>query len=443
MDTHLDTKAANRPETPHRILIVGGGAGGLELATRLGRKMNPSKVEVVLIDSSLTHLWKPLLHEVAAGSLDSGNTEIDYLAHARNHGFQFHLGTMDSLDRQQRLVWLQAMCDDEGQLLAGRRSLYYDTLVMAIGSQVNDFHTPGVRQHALLLNSVADARRLHKRLFAICLRFNEGVTRTNDIAVIGGGATGVELVAELHDALQTFERYASASEPLRVGITLIEASGHILSHLSDEVRDKVLRDLNNKGIRVMAGKAVEEVMADGVRLAGGETLPAGLVVWAAGVKAPDWLSQLDGLASNGLNQLLVTPSLQSTVDTRVFAMGDCAACTPPGRDKPIAPLAQAAHQQAAYLARVLPQHVRGRQSLRPFQFHDHGSLISLGMRKAVGSFNGSWSGHRFFVNGFVARWSYRALYQGYLMALHGWIRTGLAALGNLLTHTTKARVKLH
>jgi NADH dehydrogenase len=350
---------------------------------------------------------------------------------------------MDGLDRSQRLVWLQAMCDDEGALLAGRRSLHYDTLVMAIGSLVNDFQTPGVRQHALLLNSVADARRLHKRLFAICLRFNEGVTGTKDIAVIGGGATGVELVAELHDALKAYERYASASEPMGVRITLIEASAQILGHLSEDVRAKVLGDLRDKGIRILTGRAVKEVMADGVRLADGEVLSAGLVVWAAGVKAPDWLSHLDGLPCNRLNQLLVTPTLQSTIDANVFAMGDCAACTPPGQDKPIPPLAQAAHQQAAYLARVLPKHIRGHQKLPPFTFHDHGSLISLGVRKAVGTLNGPVSGHRFFVNGFIARWSYRALYQGYLMALHGWVRSSLAALGNVLTHTVKSRVKLH
>lgn len=431
------------PVQPHRVLIVGGGAGGLELATRLGRRMKSNSVEVVLVDASLTHVWKPLLHEVAAGSLDTGNNEIDYLAHARQHNFQFHLGVMEGLDRRLRQIWLKPIHDEAGALIAERRALRYDTLVMAVGSQVNDFHTPGVCENALMLNTFEDARRLHKRLFAACLQLNEGMPAKTDIAIIGGGATGVELAAELRDALAQYASYTHSTAPLQARITLVEASDKILGNLPEAVREKVTQGLQDKDIQVLTGKRVEAVNPQALQIAGGESIPAQLIIWAAGVKAPSWLTQLDGLECNKLNQLQVTPTLQCTKDNHIFAFGDCASCMLPGRDKPLAPLAQAAHQQARYLAEVLPLHIQGHKLLPNFTFRDQGALIALGTDKAVGTLVGRISGHRFFVQGMLARLSYWTLYRGYLVALHGWLRMVLTTMGDWLMHSTKSRVKLH
>lgn len=427
----------------HRVLIVGGGAGGLELATRLAHVLRPPHAEVMLVDAALTHVWKPLLHEVAAGSFDTGNNELDYLSHGRKHGFQFHLGTMEGLDRTRQHISLKPMYDEDGQLIAEHRILRYDTLVIAVGSQVNDFHTPGVLDHALQLNTVEDARRLHKRVLLQCLRLNEGTPVAPHIAIIGGGATGVELAAELRDTLTEYSLHANSNRPLHARITLIEASPDILSNLPAPLRDTVRHELRERDIQVLTGQRVEAVTPRGVTIAGGNTITAQIVVWAAGVKAPEWLTQLDGLACNALNQLLVTPTLQTTEDPHIFAMGDCAACIPPGRDKPVPPLAQAAHQQAQYLARIIPRHIQGEHALPAFVFHDHGSLISIGPDKAVGTLIGRLTGRRFLVDGLLARWSYWTLYRGYLMALHGGLRMLATTLGSWLTHSTRSRVKLH
>lgn len=436
---------------PHRVLIVGGGAGGMELATRLGRLRLPH-AEVTLVDASLTHVWKPLLHEVAAGTLDAGGSEIDYLAHGHKHGFRFHLGVMDGLDRAARQVFLQAAHDEDGAPIAPRRALRYDTLVMAVGSEVNDFQTPGVREHALSLNTVADARRLHRRIFLQCLRINESesaqaakdIAEDVRIAIVGGGATGVELATELRDALTAYGLHAEGGQPMmHTRIALIEAAPDILSNLPAPLRETVRAELARRDIQVMTGQRVEAVTPQGVNIAGGTTLDAQLVIWAAGVKAPAWLTGLDGLACNKLNQLMVTQTLQTTLDPAIFAIGDCAACIPPGRDRPIPPLAQAAHQQAAHLARVLPRRIAGAEALPPFTFRDHGSLVSLGPDKAVGTLIGMISGHRFMVDGLVARLSYWTLYRGYLTALHGWLRMMAATVGDWLMHSTRSRVKLH
>jgi NADH dehydrogenase len=350
---------------------------------------------------------------------------------------------MDCLDRARREICLQAMHDEDGHLIAERRVLRYDTLVMAVGSEVNDFHTPGVREHALALNTVADARKLHKRILLQCLRLNEGTPVAPHIAIIGGGATGVELATELRDAMREYSDHANSKHSLHTRITLIEAADEILGNLPSPLRAKVRHELAARGIEVMTGQRVEAVTAQGVTIAGGKEIDARIVIWAAGVKAPEWLTNLDGLATNKTHQLLVDPTLQTTIDPDIFAMGDCAACVPPGRDKPVPPLAQAAHQQAGHLAHVLPMRIRGRDALPPFVFHDHGSLVSLGQDKAVGTVVGMLTGHRFMVDGLVARLSYWTLYRGYLAALHGWVRMLANTLGNWLTHSTKSRVKLH
>lgn len=129
-----------------KIIIVGGGAGGLELATKLGHKLGrKNQAEIILVDRNQSHLWKPLLHEVAAGSLDDGVDALSYLAHARNHYFHFQLGSLIDIDRENKTIKLAAIHDKEGQLLVPERQLDFDILVMALGSVSNDFGTAGVK----------------------------------------------------------------------------------------------------------------------------------------------------------------------------------------------------------------------------------------------------------------------------------------------------------
>src|SRR5262245_64072527 len=150
--TSRASRAHRVPEQPHRIVVVGGGAGGLELVTRLGNKLGRrKKAHVTLIDKRRTHLWKPLLHEIAAGSMDLGTHEIDYLAQAHWHGFTFRLGGLIGIDRGRRLVRISRYLDGEGREVLPEREFGYDTLVIAIGSLTNDFGTRGVKAHAIPL----------------------------------------------------------------------------------------------------------------------------------------------------------------------------------------------------------------------------------------------------------------------------------------------------
>jgi len=189
------------PCTRHRVVIVGGGAGGLELATRLGDKLG-RRVDVTLIDRERVHVWKPKLHEIAAGSMDMSAHEVAYQAQAHWHRFRYRIGAMTGLDRERREVQVAASHDEAGREVTPRRAFGYDTLVIAVGSQSNDFGTPGVSAHAMRLESQADARRFHACMVNACIRAHAqtGLLRPAQlkVAIIGAGATGVELAAELH-----------------------------------------------------------------------------------------------------------------------------------------------------------------------------------------------------------------------------------------------------
>ena len=436
-------------EEPHRIVIVGGGAGGLELATRLGNRLGRrGKAQVTLIDRRSTHLWKPLLHEIAAGSMDLGMHEIDYLAQAHWHGFTFRLGALIGIDRARRTVRVARYLDDEGREVMPEREFGYDTLVLAVGSLTNDFGTRGVKAHAIPLETPEQAERFHTRLVNACLRAN---TQTEPlrpgqlhVAIIGAGATGTELAAELHKTTRQLVAYGlDRIDPDKdIKIHLIEAAPRILPALPERLSEGAARLLDSLKVQVHTGAPVTEVTANGVTLASGKVIPAELVVWAAGIKAPDLLKDIAGLETNGLNQLVVRPTLQTTRDDAVFAFGDCAATPWTGHNGNVPPRAQAAHQQASHLAKQLPRRIAG-MPLKEWRYRDFGSLVSLGEYSTVGNLMGKLVGGNLFIEGWFAGLMYKSLYKMHQLALHGPTKVALDTIARLITRRTEPVVKLH
>jgi len=433
---------------PH-IIIVGGGAGGLELATRLGNKLGKKgKAKISLVEKFRTHIWKPLLHEIAAGSMDVSRYELPYQAQGYWHGFQFRYGEMTGIDRKKQLVYLAATYDEEGREITPVRSFRYDTLVIAIGCVGNAFNTPGVKEHAIMLDTPEEAERFNRRLINACVRAyaQEGPVRPGqlDVAIIGAGATGTELAAELHQTARGLVAYGldKINPEQDIKITLIEAADRIVPALPERISKGVAEVLRKLKVDIKTGSRVVEVTDKGVKLQNGDFVPSELVVWAAGVKGPDVLSHLDGLEVSRDGRLVVTETLQTTRDPNIFCFGDSAYLVPKGADAPIPPRAQAAHQEASHLFTELQRRMRG-EPLRPFHYRDFGSLVSLGDYSTVGSLMGFIVGKSFFIEGLFARLTYRSLYKMHEMALHGLGKVILDTLSRLITRTTEPVVKLH
>ena len=429
----------------HRVVVVGGGAGGVELATKLGDKLGRgARAHVTLVDRSRTHLWKPLLHEVAAGSMDMHQHQLDYLAQARWHRFTFVLGPLAGLDRGAREVLVGAVDDDEGAEILPARRVPYDTLVIAIGSESNDFGTPGVREHAFTLDNTWQAHLFHRRLVNACFRANFAAdTRVLHIAIVGAGATGVELAAELHNTIRVLAAYGleGFSPERQIRISVIEAGPRILPGLPDHVAEGTLQVLGDLGIEVLTGARVVEVTADRVKTAGGREVPADFTVWAAGIRCSDALAGIGGLETNRANQLVVLPTLQATRDPDIFALGDCAAC-PWIEGRPVPPRAQAAHQQASHLVGTIARRLQGEAAL-PYRYRDFGSLVSLGDYDTVGQIMGFISSEKFRVEGWIAKFFYVSLYRQHIWALHGFWRMALDTLAHMLRRQVDPKVKLH
>ena len=434
-----------------RIVIVGGGAGGLALATQLGKRLGKkNKAHITLVDSARTHVWKPLFHQLAAGSFDTHAEEIEYLAQARWNHFKFRLGKLTSVDRATKTVQLAATHDAMRREITPAQTIAYDTLVIAVGSQTNDFGTLGAAEHTIKLDSPAAAKYFNARLINECLRAQTlprvpGQSMLS-VTIVGGGATGVELAAELHSAARIMGNYGfeNINPEKDLQIVLVEAGPRLLAQLPERLGHAAEKELRKLAIDVHTNEKVVEVTSNSLKMASGKIIPSTLTVWAAGVKAADFLATLGGaepLEVNRLNQLMVNSNLQSSRDTSIYAFGDCAACQQPDGSW-VPPRAQSAYQQAMYLARHLPQLMAG-EPVKPYIYTDQGSLVSLAEYSSVGSLMGSLSKGSFFVEGQIAKFMYWALHKQHQLALGGVKKTLLITLSELLDRTHRPRIKLH
>jgi NADH dehydrogenase len=432
----------------HQIVIVGGGAAGLELATALGNKLGKKGLaDVILIDAGRTHIWKPLLHEVAAGTLDSAEDELEYLAQARWNHFRYRLGRMVGLDRERQEVCLAATYSEEGNEIIPQRRFHYDTLVVAVGSLSNDFGITGVKEHCLFLDTTDQAERFQRKLLNCMLRAHtQGKPITEGqlgLAIVGAGATGVELAAQIHRVTRLLSAYGldTIDPDKHIKIHVIEAGPRILPALPPRLSLAAEHELAHLGVTVHVNQRVVEISEEGIVTADGSVVPAAIKVWAAGIKAPDFLKDIAGLETNRINQLVVERNLRTTRDQNIFAIGDCAACPMDEQGNTVPPRAQAAHQQASTLARTIRRRLKGQGPL-DYTYRDYGSLVALGRYSTVGSLMGGLVGNMM-VSGLIARFVYLSLYKMHQAALYGWPRAILITLLHFLRKGIDPQVKLH
>jgi NADH dehydrogenase len=420
--------------------VVGGGVAGIILATRLGRLLGRrGRARVSLIDRSWIHVWKPMLHTFAAGTWNIYQQQVQYVAHARMHHFEYIPGQLDAIDRTARRIRLAPLQAD-GEVVAGNRELAYDVLVLAFGSRANDFGTPGVVEHCHFIDSQDQADAFNARLRALVVRgFAQG--GNIDIAIVGGGATGVELAAELSRMVELAAGYGEAEIRRRLRLTLLESAPRILSAFPEAVSDSTASQLHLLGVDVRTGVRVVAADADGFQLQGGERVPAELKVWAAGIRASGSFDD-SGLELNRAGQVAVGPNLLAKGEQHIFALGDCASLVPEGAGRPLPSTAQVANQQAMHLIRHLPNWLRRGKPVPPFSFRDFGALVALSDYNAFGTLGrfGFFKGG--FIKGRFAQLSHAVLYRRHQLSLHGPSRAALLWLAERINALVQPTIRI-
>jgi NADH dehydrogenase len=423
-----------------RIVIAGGGVAGLILATRLGRLLGRRGLaQLTLIDRSWVHVWKPMLHTFAAGTWNIYEQQVQYVTHARAHHFQYVPGQLDAIDRVARRVRL-APLQAAGEVVAGARELEYDVLILAFGSRANDFGTPGVVEHCHFIDSHDQADAFNARLRAHVVRsFAEG--DDIDIAIVGGGATGVELAAELSRMIDLAAGYGGADIRRRLRLKLLESAPRILSAFPEAIAVSATSQLRALGVDVRTGVRVVAADAEGYRLDGGERVAAGLKVWAAGIRASASVDE-SGLNRNRTGQVEVGPNLLAKGEQCIFALGDCASLVPEGAKRPLPSTAQVANQQALHLIRHLPAWLRDGKPVPAFRFRDLGALVALSDYNAFGTLGrlGFFKGG--FIKGRFAQLSHAVLYRRHQLSLHGPGRAALLWLAERINALVKPDIRI-
>jgi NADH:ubiquinone reductase (H+-translocating) len=436
--TRLPVKP-NEHEATH-IVVVGGGVAGLILATRLGHLLGRHGLaRVHLVDRSWIHVWKPMLHTFAAGTWNIYEQQLQYVAHARTHHFEYVPGQLDAIDRTARRIRL-APVRAAGEVVAGARDLEYDVLVLAFGSRANDFGTPGVIEHCHFIDSPDQADAFNARLRAHVVRsFSQD--SNIDIAIVGGGATGVELAAELSRMVELASGYGGADIRRRLRVTLLESAPHILHAFPESLSVSAASQLRALGVEVRTGVRVVAADAECYVLDSGERIPAVLKVWAAGIRASDTFGA-SGLELNHAGQVVVAPNLLAKGEQCVFALGDCASLVPEGAKRPLPSTAQVANQQALHLVRHLPSWLRKGKPVPPYRFRDLGALVALSDYNAFGRLGrfGFFKGG--FIKGRFAQLSHALLYRRHQLSLHGPYRAALLWLAQRINALVQPSIRI-
>lgn len=425
----------------HKLLVIGGGVAGIEIASTIARKYRREQIHVTLVDRDSAHIWKPMLHTIAAGTRNISQQQTSFVTQACEAGFAYLLGELESIQCAAKEVSLSTVYSEDGRALIPARNIPYDTLVLAIGSEANDFGTSGVATHCYRIDSRTQADDFNKEI-RIRMLLSQAQELPLSIAIVGGGATGVELAAELVRLTELAEGYGAKGLADRISITLIESGSRLLAAFPEDISESTRQRLERIGVEVLLGARVSEAREDGLVLADGRTIAASLKVWAAGVKAPEILRSLEDLEINDRGQLVIRPTLQTTLDDRIFSVGDCASLTLPECDRPLSPTAQVAHQQARHLAEHLPQQMLNGRAIPDFVYRDFGSLVSLSDYDAYGSLGqfGFFKGTT--IRGRLAQFSHAMLYRRHQTRLHGFWRGGLLWLVDRLNATARASIRL-
>lgn len=365
-----------------KIVILGAGFGGVYALLNMVRDLVSGEADVTIINRTNYFLFTPLLHEVATGSL-AHNSVIEALRSiVSTFDVKLVVGEIERVETADKVVKTNA------------GDVPYDILVIALGSTTNFFGTPGAREHALVLKNLSDASTIRNTLISTmerALQVSDPVVRRRllNFVIIGGGATGVELAAEMADLFfKTFGRfYRDLIQCEDVHIHLSTDGPDVLSRFHPHLRARAQKILQRKGVRIHAHAHAVRVEKGKVSFADGTSLEAETIMWTAGV-VPVALPADIEWPKDTRNRLVVDSFLQVEGHPNIFAIGDMAV----SKDVALPPLAQVAVAQGTYVGRSVVQLIR-QVPREPFSYKSRGDLVSLGFGQAVADvFGVRWSG---------------------------------------------------
>ncbi|XZR52816.1 MAG: NAD(P)/FAD-dependent oxidoreductase [Enterobacteriaceae bacterium] len=424
-----------------KIIIIGGGVSGLELTKLLGKKIG-KKNSIILIDKNLNHIWKPILHEIATGYLDANLNIISFLEYSKVYNYNFILGSLINIDKYKKNIRYEFLNNINNKKIIGK--IKYDILVVALGSISNDFNIPGVKKYCYFLDNIKQAMLLHKKIFNILINFNNSENKSKfnniNIVIVGGGATGVELSAEIINLIKKLKKYNyKYLNKKKINIIIIEAGFKILSLLPSKISFYVHNKLNEIGINILTKTIVTNVYKHGLKTKTNFYISTDLIVWAAGIKAPDFIKHIKGLEINNINQFLIKPTLQTTLDSNIFAIGDCSSLKI--NNKFIPARAQSAHQMVKICFTNIIS-IINKKPMKCFKYNDYGTLISLSEFNTIGYLIINIINKKIIIKGFLARFIYIILYKLHQTKILGYNRTLLFIIINIINKFIRHKIKI-
>ncbi|HEU05085.1 MAG TPA: NAD(P)/FAD-dependent oxidoreductase [Nitrosopumilus sp.] len=400
-EKHVENVHENPSPSLNRILILGGGYGGVGVLKQLQEAFQSDpEVSISLVSQDNFFLHTPLLPEMATGMLASRHIATPIRAFCKRA--RYYQAKVEQIDLNNNKVTITRTLDNQ------KRDLEYDYLVTALGGKTNFFGNKNIEKYALTIKTLGDAITLRNHIISILESADQEedpdvLSKLLTFVVVGGGFSGVETVGEINDFVrESAEKFYRNIDVEKIRIVLVSAGEKILPEIGD-LGEYAVKSLTNSGVEIIKNTKLVDAEAEHVVLDNGMKIPCGTLIWAGGVTVDPVISNLDTEHSPRGN-VVVNKFLKLKNHPNVFALGDCASITDERTGKPYPPTAQHAVREAKIVSENIISSVRNENSQKAFVYQSKGSMAKIGKRNGVALLMGNK------IHGFAAWFLWRQYY---------------------------------
>jgi len=423
-----------------KVVILGAGFAGIYTVINLSKELGDEEADILLIDCNNYHLFKPMLHEVATGSVEPNSIVQPIRKIMEGRRFRFMEGMAQKIDPDTKRIKVCEECAEctklkecevkdfglkvEDIITIRGKEVAYDYLVLALGGSPNYFGIPGAQEYSFPLSDLEDATALRKRIttaFKVASRVEDKEQRRRILTfvVVGAGPTGIEFVSSLHDWVYTtvISEFPDL-RPEEITIYLVEAGEDILPLSDERTRAKAKKQLLSNTIKILTNSPVTEVTKSYVKVGESDRIDTFTTIWAAGVRGNDMVAKTD-FKRDALDRVIVNEYLEVGDYKGVYALGDCASCSPPGTHAPLPQTGQVAVQEAKCVVKNIVADIRDEKKC-PFRYRELGSSFSIGEYNALANVLGILR-----VGGFLGWFIWKLTYLKHLWGIKRGLRGAL------------------